>query len=459
MGRRLIQGPVDRTGRHPIRSTILAAIAASLATIALILASSGNSAVAASSLVNGNFETGDLTGWSVDTTASGGDASAVPSYEDCSNTSECWYQRTYAPQEGSHFALLTPGKPSEATRISQRFEATNGDKVSGWAFFQTQYQWWDPSYDAVGRVVLTNDSGQTVATLFEQRYSSGWTGWETRWTHWDYTFTGLTGTSKFQIEARIQNTGERNSECWAPLNYCDSVLGLDDVKTTTGGPDTTKPSTSATRSVEPNAAGWNKENVIVTLNATDNAGGWGVQKITYSASGAHTIAQTDALGSSVGVALNQEGTTNLTYYATDKAGNVEAQKTLTVKIDKTAPAVKSTSPAENATRVSLSAKISATFLESGSGIDPSTLTTDTFKVLKVTRSGTVPVSGTIRYDAVSKTVTFTPSVPLAKGTTYQATVYETWGTDPIHHGVEDKADNQLYPSHTWRFSTGSSIYW
>jgi hypothetical protein len=211
--------------------------------------------------------------------------------------------------------------------------------------------------------------------------------------------------------------------------------------------------------VEPNAAGWNKEDVSVMLNATDNAGGWGVQKITYSASGAQTIAQTDAPGSSVGVALDQEGTTNLTYYATDKAGNVEDKKTLTVKIDKTAPAVKSTSPAENATRVSLSAKISATFLESGSGIDPSTLTTDTFKVLKVTRSGTVPVSGTIRYDALSKAVTFTPSVSLAKGTTYQATVYETWGSNPIHHGVEDKADNKLYPSHTWRFSTGSSIYW
>src|SRR5215217_1356554 len=79
MGRRLIQGPVDRTGRHPIRSSILAAIAAALATIALVLVASGNPAVAASSLVNGNFETGDLTGWSVDTT-NGGEASAVTNY-------------------------------------------------------------------------------------------------------------------------------------------------------------------------------------------------------------------------------------------------------------------------------------------------------------------------------------------------------------------------------------------
>jgi hypothetical protein len=143
-------------------------------------------------------------------------------------------------------------------------------------------------------------------------------------------------------------------------------------------------------------------------------------------------------------------------YATDKAGNVEDQKTLTIKIDKTAPTVKSTSPAENATSVSLSAKIRTTFLESGSGIDPSTLNASTFQVVRVTRSGNVPVSGTVSYDAASKTVTFTPSSALAKGTTYQATVYETWGTNP---GVEDRADNKLYPSHTWRFSTGSSIYW
>jgi hypothetical protein len=56
-------GPADRSLRHPIRSTILlAAIAAALATIALVVVASGNSALAASSIVNGNIETGDLTG-------------------------------------------------------------------------------------------------------------------------------------------------------------------------------------------------------------------------------------------------------------------------------------------------------------------------------------------------------------------------------------------------------------
>jgi probable HAF family extracellular repeat protein len=223
--------------------------------------------------------------------------------------------------------------------------------------------------------------------------------------------------------------------------------------------DTTKPSTSATRSVEPNAAGWNKDNVIVRLNATDNQGGSGVQKITYSASGAQTIAQTDASADSVNVPLDKEGTTTLTYYATDNAGNVEDKKTLPVKIDKTAPTVKSTSPADRAINVSLSAKISATFLESGSGIDPSTLNTDTFTVTQYTSQSksyvSAPVKGTVSYDEASKTVTFTPSTPLAKGSSYQAYI-KGYGNPPR---IEDKADNVLRGGwdYSWSFSTGGKL--
>ncbi len=113
-------------------------------------------------------------------------------------------------------------------------------------------------------------------------------------------------------------------------------MGLDGVKTSALGPDATKASTSATRSVEPNAKGWNKENVTVKLNATHNEGGWGVKKITYSASGAQTTAKTDASGDSA--TLNPYGTTstllaaNTSYKvvvstgAKDLAGNALAQQ-------------------------------------------------------------------------------------------------------------------------------------
>ena len=131
-----------RTSGHPIRSTILVAIAAALATIALVVASSGKPAVAASSLVNGSFETGNLTGWSVDTTDSGGYASAVAGHD--------YLWLLFRRVAGSMYALYAPAgrfllccclqrgdQQSEDTRISQPFEASNGDKVSGWAFFQT----------------------------------------------------------------------------------------------------------------------------------------------------------------------------------------------------------------------------------------------------------------------------------------------------------------------------------
>jgi len=432
---------------------------AALATIALVLVASGNSAVAASSLVNGNFETGDLTGWTVDTTASGGAASAVASqdyYRYCEDgtCSEPYY--TSYPQEGSYFALLIPGgNMSEATRISQPFEASNGDKVSGWAFFKSEN--YAPPGEK-GQVVITSDSGSTVATPFEQSVSSG--SYHGTWKYWEYTFSGVTGTGQFQIEAQVQNDLTASYACWC------SYLGLDDVRMATNDPDTTKPTTTPTRSVEPNAAGWNKENVTVNLNATDNEGGWGVEKITYSASGAQTIAQTDAYGSSVKVPLDKEGTTTLTYYATDKAGNVEDQKTLTVKIDKTAPWVYSTSPANNATGVSASDKISATFLESGAGIDSSTLTTNNFAVYQMTPSGNMPVSGTISYDAASKMVTFTPSSNLAKGTSYWAYIRGEGGRLGNYRdfGVWDKADNTLSTvneqgytifEYTWTFTTGT----
>jgi dipeptidyl aminopeptidase/acylaminoacyl peptidase len=123
-----------------------------------------------------------------------------------------------------------------------------------------------------------------------------------------YTIDSSGGTP-FQVT-------ENNAEGWSAPSWSIAVAA----------PDTIKPSTSTIRSVEPNAAGWNKENVTVTLKATDNQNGSGVQKITYSASGAQNIAQTDVPGDSVEVAFDQQGTTTLTYYATDKAGNVEIRR-------------------------------------------------------------------------------------------------------------------------------------
>jgi len=97
------------------------------------------------------------------------------------------------------------------------------------------------------------------------------------------------------------------------------------------------PVTTATLSAQPNAAGWHKANVTVTLTATDNAGGSGVQSLTYSATGAQPIAQTTINGNTKAIAITTAGTTTITYRAKDVSGNIETAKTITVKLDKTVP--------------------------------------------------------------------------------------------------------------------------
>jgi hypothetical protein len=103
--------------------------------------------------------------------------------------------------------------------------------------------------------------------------------------------------------------------------------------------DTVAPTTQASPAPPPNANGWNNGRVVVTLTATDNAGGSGVKRITYWATGAQTIAQTSVNRSSTTVSITAEGTTTLKFFATDNANNAEAQKTLTVRIDKTKPVI------------------------------------------------------------------------------------------------------------------------
>src|SRR5262245_28450448 len=55
-------------------------------------------------------------------------------------------------------------------------------------------------------------------------------------------------------------------------------------------PDRTAPETAATANPAANAQNWNNSDVAVTLSATDNAGGSGVQSISYQLSGAQTSA-------------------------------------------------------------------------------------------------------------------------------------------------------------------------
>src|SRR5215204_4175145 len=336
MGRRLIH-------EEGVRSTILVAIAAALATIALVVVSSGNSALAASSLVNGNFETGDLTGWTVDTT-NGGDASAVSSYAVAVPNQYCEWgclpqYLSANPHEGSRFARLTPGEQSGDTTISQPFTASNGDKVSGWVFTgETLFQSWGyPTYscDDHGQVVLTNGSGTTVATLFEDSGSSAADYGNSAWRYWEYSFTDVTGEGQFQIEAKQSSPGPLCTSYGIP-----SVLGLDDVKTSTvsvapSPPKITSPQNNTYDSDGSFSVSGSAERGS-TVELFEGTTSKGTTKADFS-SGAWSIALSGV----------SEGAHTYTARATDAAGNTSsASNSVTVTVDKTPPKVDSVIPKE-----------------------------------------------------------------------------------------------------------------
>src|SRR5207302_4357791 len=97
--------------------------------------------------------------------------------------------------------------------------------------------------------------------------------------------------------------------------------------------------TTASASPGPNGTGWNKTNVTVTLNSVDDSGGSGVKQIQYELTGAQSVDMQIVTGSAASVTLSAEGMTTLNYFCTDKAGNAEQSKALTVQIDKTPPVV------------------------------------------------------------------------------------------------------------------------
>ncbi len=81
---------------------------------------------------------------------------------------------------------------------------------------------------------------------------------------------------------------------------------------------------------------WSSSNVTATITSTDNTGGSGVKEIHYSINqGTEQV----VTGSSASFNVSDEGVYSIAYWAVDNAGNIEATKYATVRIDKTAPSI------------------------------------------------------------------------------------------------------------------------
>jgi len=168
------------------------------------------------------------------------------------------------------------------------------------------------------------------------------------------------------------------------------------------GVDTTPPVTTAAASRAPNGAGWNNSDVTFTLTSVDNPGGSGVKQIQWSLSGAQTGSSTIP-GSTTTVTISAEGTTILTYFSTDNAGNQEKPHSLTVQIDKTPPEVTvSTNPSAlwppdgKIVKVTVSGAIT----DATSGVNPNSATfavVDTHGVIQPSGSVTVSANGSYSF--------------------------------------------------------------
>ncbi len=148
-------------------------------------------------------------------------------------------------------------------------------------------------------------------------------------------------------------------------------------------------------------------------------------------------ASINPLGTKVYVANNVSGTVSVidtianSVTATIIVGN---NPIALGKFIESPPMVISTAPVAGAIRVATGAIIQATFSKD---MDASTINTGTFTV----NGG---VSGTVNYDAATRTATFSPSSSLAELTTYTAT---------ITTGVKDSLGVNMTANFAWSFTT------
>jgi len=101
-------------------------------------------------------------------------------------------------------------------------------------------------------------------------------------------------------------------------------------KSVTVSIDTTAPTTSATVDPLPNAQGINTTPVTVTLEAQDALSGVNATYYRLGADGEYSQY-------SGPLTVDTEGTTDIFYYSTDKAGNAETAKSVAVVVDLTPP--------------------------------------------------------------------------------------------------------------------------
>jgi len=152
---------------------------AMLATVAMGSAQAG--------LINGGFETGDMTGWT-------GSGAVVSSH--LGNSS------TYSPMEGNNFLRILAGSANVWQTATQTVMLGAGDTLEGWAAFD-----WQDYYGYVdgARVRILDVTGAELAVPYYKQGASGENYADYPWTAWSWT---AASASTYIVEYGSRNTSD-----------------------------------------------------------------------------------------------------------------------------------------------------------------------------------------------------------------------------------------------------------
>ena len=210
-------------------------------------------------------------------------------------------------------------------------------------------------------------------------------------------------------------------------------------------------------------AGWYKSNVIVNLTSSDD--GSGVNKTYYKIGAGNWSEYTTPF------TISEEGQTTIYYYSIDKLGNVEANKSITIKIDKTAPtAIHSIVGTLVEGKYTTDVTISFTASDATSGVKEIRYKVDGTNYVISGSYGSYAVSSegshTVEYYAVDNagnacstaTISFTiqKNKPPVANFTYSP--LQPYDTDTITFADRSTDEDGSIVNRTWDFGDGSVAY-
>ena len=168
---------------------MMSAVRVAVASLAVVVAMGGH---VQGAIVNGGFETGDLTGW----TASHDDLVEVATSYVTLGSHPMWEK-----SEEHYFAVLETGLPDTYTTLSQQFQASEGDIISFDVFFATTDPTDRTQFNDDGFVNLILGT-ETPITLYSKSVALVGTEGKDGWHSVSHTFSTA---GMYKIEAGIRN--------------------------------------------------------------------------------------------------------------------------------------------------------------------------------------------------------------------------------------------------------------